>query len=326
MAKPRILVVGSCNVDMIYNTDIFPQSGETVSGTTFTTAMGGKGANQAAQTARLGAETVMVGKIGTDDLGKGVLEAQKALGIDVSKMLFNEEVSTGVAAILLEPAPEGVKNRILVIPGANRTFTEADVAYLKDEIKNFDMVILQLEINMEINELVAKYAHDAGVPVMLNSAPSAPLTDAFLANVTYISPNEHEAKDLTGVTIDSMETAKEAILALCERGVANALITWGKNGAVFGNKNEFFHAPCVPNVKVADPTAAGDSFVGAFCTAVCAGCSHDVAMQFANQVAAITVSRMGAQPSLPTTAEVFAAMEERGAACKDDPALRTLLD
>ena len=219
---------------------------------------------------------------------------------------------------MLELTEEGAKNRIMVVPGSQMTFTAEDVAFLKDEIRNYDMLILQLEINMEINELVAAYAYEAGVPVMLNCAPSAPLSDEFLSHITYLSPNEHEARDLTGIAIHSLDDAKAAARNLLDRNVGNVLITMGSEGAVFADSEQFLHRSSVPTAAV-DPTAAGDSFIGAFCTAIGTGMPAGDAMVFANHTASITVSRKGAMPSLPALDEVLALMEKTGAAVDISP-------
>ena len=313
MRKPKILVVGSCCTDFTFAGKIIPTEGSTVLGESFSTAPGGKGANQAYQAALLGADVTFVGKFGRDSFGENLNHVLQDVGIDTSKMLYSETAPTASACIMLELTPEGAKNRIMVVPGSQMTFTEEDVAFLKDEIRNYDLLILQLEINMEINELVASYAFEAGIPVMLNCAPSAPLSEDFLSHVTYLSPNEHEARDLTGITIHSQEDAHAAARCLLEKGVQNVLITMGGEGAVFASKDEFLHRGCV-STTVLDPTAAGDSFIGAFCTAITTGMSAGDAMIFANHTASITVSRKGAMPSLPNLQEVLTLMEKTGTA------------
>ncbi|MEG1389887.1 MAG: ribokinase [Angelakisella sp.] len=319
LKKPKILVVGSLNMDLIISTGKFPASGETVMGCAFSTAAGGKGANQAVQAALLGAEVTMVGKVGDDAFGKELLASAAAAGINTSHILVDGEKPTGTAAILLE-VEEGkkAKNRIIIVSGTNMAITPADIEFLREGIAEYDMVMLQLEIAMDINILVAQFAHAKGVPVMLNSAPYAPLPAELLSHITYISPNEHEAADLTGVSIRSdksgvnMEDVRAATAKLLTLGVQNAIITLGSNGAVLTNADESIYAPCVDIVQVKDPTAAGDSFVGGFCTAVAAGLSHGEALEFASYTATLTVSRMGAQPSLPTLAEVTALMKQDG--------------
>lgn len=313
--KPKILVVGSFVMDLIVSTEKFPNAGETVLGKSFRTAPGGKGANQAVQAARLGADVTMVGKVGDDDFGKSLIGSAREAGIHTEHVAVSPEASSSVGNVQLEVRGGETRNRILVVPGANMTITPEDVAFLKDTIGKYDMAVLQLEIPMEINELVARYAHDKGVPVMLNSAPSAPLSEELLKCLTYISPNEHEAADLTGIPIRkdgktvNREDVKAAVNALLEKGVKNVVITLGNAGAVVANRDEFVYEPCIDVVEVKDPTAAGDSFVGAFTTAVCAGLNHRDALHFANYTATLTVSRMGAQPSLPKLAEVLELMK-----------------
>lgn len=319
MKKPKLLVVGSFVMDLIVSTEIFPNSGETVLGKKFQTAPGGKGANQAVQAAKLGAEVTMVGKVGNDAFGRELTGSAKAAGIDVSHVAVSQEDASAIGNILLE-VEEGKKsrNRIIVVPGANMAIRPEDVEFLREEIGKYDMVLLQLEIPMAINELVAGLAHEKGVPVMLNSAPYAPLPEELLRHVTYLSPNEHEAASLTGIPIRSgkdgvnREDVTAAVRALQEKGVKNVIITLGSNGAVVSNGEESHYMPCVDIVEVKDPTAAGDSFVGAFCTAVCAGLSPEEALAFSNYTATLTVSRMGAQPSLPTLEEVVALMKQDG--------------
>jgi ribokinase len=316
--KPKILVVGSLVMDLIVSSERFPNSGETVLGTNFQTAPGGKGANQAVQAARLGADVTVVGKVGNDDFGERLIESCKESSIHTDFVAVDNTVSSAIGNVQLEVSKNETKNRIIVVPGANMTITAQDVAFLKDTIDQYDMVILQLEISMEINEIVAKYAFDKGVPVMLNSAPSAPLSNELLACLAYISPNEHEAADLTGVKIRkdgkkvNEEDVNAAVKALLAKGVKNVIITLGSAGAVVANANESVYAPCIDVVEVKDPTAAGDSFVGAFTTAVCVGLNHSQALDFANYTATLTVSRMGAQPSLPKLDEVIQLMKEQG--------------
>jgi len=315
--KPKILVVGSFVMDLIVSTNKFPNSGETVLGTSFQTAPGGKGANQAVQAARLGADVTMVGKVGNDDFGKRLVQSCKDSGIHTDFVAVDDTVSSAVGNVQLEVSENETRNRIIVVSGANMTITPQDIAFLKDTIDRYDMVILQLEIPMQINEIVAKYAFDKGVPVMLNSAPSAPLSDELLSCLTYISPNEHEAADLSGVKIRkdgkkiNEAEVKAAVNVLLAKGVKNVIITLGSAGAVVANAKESVYAPCVDVVEVKDPTAAGDSFVGAFTTAVCAGLNHSQALDFANYTATLTVSRMGAQPSLPKFDEVITLMKEQ---------------
>lgn len=314
--KPKILVVGSFVMDLIVSTKKVPGTGETVLGKNFKTAPGGKGANQAVQAARLGAEVTMVGKVGNDSFGRELIKSAKAAGIHAQHILIDQQAPSAVGNILLEVS-EGKKskNRIIVVSGANMQITPQDVAFLKEEVASYDMVILQLEIPMEINEIVANYAFKKGVPVMLNPAPSAPLSSDLLSHLTYISPNEYEAADLSGISILSghngvhMEDVKSAAKELLRQGVENVIITLGSNGVAAANLKGLIYSPCVDVVDVKDPTAAGDSFVAAFCVGICTGLTNQQALDFASYTATLTVSRMGAQPSLPTLDEVTALME-----------------
>lgn len=308
--KPRILVVGSLVLDLICTTPKFPQKGETIIGYDFNTAPGGKGANQAVQAARLGADVTMVGKVGDDDFGRQLTESLNQSGVNTDNLFVTDKASSAVGCIQLEVTDSGTSNRILVLPGANMQLLPDDVAFLENEITQYDMVIMQLEIPIETNLAVAKIAHKHNIPVMLNSAPSKKLPEELLACLTYISPNEHEAADIVGFPVDDDESVKAASKALCDMGTKNVLITLGSRGSAFSNEQEFFISPCYDYGFVIDPTAAGDSFIGAFCTAVCLGVSYREAAIFANHTAGITVSRMGAQPSLPNIDEVLDFMKK----------------
>ena len=316
--RPKILVVGSFVMDQIATTEVVPREGQTVMGKAFHKAPGGKGANQAVQAARLGAEVTMIGKLGRDANGEEMIRVCENAGIDVSRVLYDEHTASGCALIILqEKANEPTQNRILVIPGTNMTITPSEVEGLKEEIGKFDMIILQNEIPMAINVQVARYAYEKGVPVMLNSAPSMPIPEELYKYLTYISPNETEIEDMTGIHIPhcGMEVdrgeARRAAEVLFGKGVKNVLITLGSAGALLLNEKGEFYSPCASNVKVADPTAAGDSFVGAFCIGVCCGWNTEDILMFANHTAAITVSKMGAMPSLPTLEMVEKGIKER---------------
>lgn len=317
LKRPKILVVGSFMMDLIASTRRAPNSGETVVGLKFQTAPGGKGANQAVQCARLGAQVTMVGRVGDDAFGKLMTDTAAAAGVDVSHVSVDPNESSGVGHITLEVTEHGAQNRITVCPGANFTMTVDDVAWLRDEIGAYDLVMMQFELPMEVIEAVAQWAHDAGVIVMINPAPAAPMSDKLLACATYLSPNEHEAAILADHTIDvsngiNFADVDAVTKAFQARGVENLIITMGENGSVVAGQDGIHHTHCVNMPHVADPTAAGDSFVAAFCTGLTAGLPQGEALAFASHTAAITVSRMGAMPSLPTVDEVQALLRERG--------------
>ena len=327
--RPRILVVGSFVMDQIATTEVVPREGQTVLGKEFHKAPGGKGANQAVQMARLGADVTMVGKLGRDANGEEMVKTCEEAGINTSHILYDDEKMSGCSVIILQEKPgEGTQNRILVIPGTNMAITPDDVAFLKEGIKEYDLLVLQHEIPMQINQIVAKYAYDAGVAVMLNSAPSAPIPDDLLACLTYISPNETEIEDMTGIHIEHVgndvnrDDARRAAQALRDKGVRNVLITLGSAGALLINDEGEFYGPCATGVTAVDPTAAGDSFVGAFCVGACCGWDVESIIRFANHTAAITVSRMGAMPSLPVLEESEENLRKHGMEVPDTSALK----
>ena len=315
--KPRIFVVGSFVMDVIATTERVPPSGQTVYGKEFHMAPGGKGANQALQCARLGADVTMMGCVGDDLFGEMLLETPRAAGVDVSRVVVHKGVTSGVGHVTLEVTEHTAQNRIVVIPGANRTLTVDEVAWVKDEIGTYDMVLLQLEVPLEVNRAVASWAKEAGVPVMLNPAPATELDDELLSLVTYLTPNEQEVSMETHLPLGTDEQGlkkddlQKIAAALWSKGVENVIITLGGSGSAVVEADRIRYIPCVRMPHVADPTAAGDSFVGALSVGLSVGLSQEQALAFASHTAAITVSRMGAMPSLPTLEEVLTLMRER---------------
>lgn len=317
--KPKMLVVGSLIMDQTATTRVFPRDGQTVLGKEYSQAPGGKGANQAVQMARLGIKVSLIGKVGRDTDGEKLLCACAEAGVDTSMVLQTEEEPTGRSMIILEMVPgENTKNRILVVPGANMAIRPEEIKFLKETIQEYDMVLLQNEIPMEINEIVAAYAFEKGVPVMLNPAPAAQLSKEFISHLTYISPNEQETEDMTGIECHMsngefhLEKAKVAATILKGYGIKNVLLTLSEAGALLDTPDGRIYKPAAKHVKIVDPTAAGDAFVGAFCTRICMGDSLGKALEYANDTAALAVTKMGAMPSLPTLEEVQIYLETRG--------------
>lgn len=315
--KPRILVVGSFVMDVIATTERLPQAGQAVYGHSFHMAPGGKGANQAVQCARLGADVTMMGCVGNDLFGAKLLETPDNDGVNVSHVRVLDGVSSGVGHITLEVTGNTAQNRIIVIPGANQAMKLEDIAWIEHEIGNYDIVLLQLEVPLEINKAIARWAKAAEVPVMLNPAPATELDDTLVSLVTYITPNEQEASVESGLPLridtdgPNIDDLKGIFAAFSERGADNIIVTLGGNGSALGENGGI---RCLPSVKmehVVDPTGAGDSFVGAFCVGLTVGLTRREAIAFASHTAAITVSRMGAMPSLPTLDEVLALLRER---------------
>ena len=305
--KPNILVVGSFVMDQIAITNNFPREGETILGRKFQIAPGGKGANQAVQAAKLGANVTMVGKIGKDENGQKMIDVCRMSGINTNHVLIDDNEKTGCSVIVLEEKPDHTTaNRIIVIPGANMTIKVEEVFFLREMIWKFDMVVLQQEIPMEVNEIVCQYAYEAGVPIMLNPAPSAAIPDSILNKVTFLSPNEQEAENLTGFSlsglsqVDLLDRAGVCASSIVDKGPKNVIITLGVMGAIYKSSTDRFFSPAIDRIQVVDPTAAGDSFVAAFCCAICTGMNVKDALCFANHTAALTVSKLGAMPSLPS--------------------------
>lgn len=313
---PKILVVGSYMMDLVASTRRAPKEGETVIGMKFNMAPGGKGNNQAVQCARLGAQVTMVGQVGKDAFGQKLLDGAAQAGVDIFHVLVDPEEATGIAHITLEVSEHDARNRITVCPGANFTLTPEKIGWLKDAVGDYDLVMLQLELPMNVVEAVAQWAKQAGVPVMLNPAPAAPLSDHLLSCVTYLSPNEHEAAEMAGRSLPTQDGVRdEDLQAVAEyfldKGVENVLITLGGNGSALVRRDGVLRVQSVRVDPVVDTTAAGDSFVAAFCTALTGGDDPQQALTFASHTAALTVSRMGAMPSLPTLAEVEQMIKER---------------
>lgn len=318
LRKPKILVVGSLIMDLIAATHRMPLAGETVIGDEFHMAPGGKGANQAVQCARLGAHTAMAGCVGDDIFGKELLKATNDSGVDISRIQVVNGLPSGVGHIELDCSGESVQNRIIVCPGANHAINEAEIDSLKDIIADCDVVMMQFELPMAVVETVAELAFKADTMVMINPAPAAKIPKKLIDCGCWFSPNEHEAAELTGkrirIAADGdmiIEDAAEAAARLHAMGIKNVIITCGENGSIYSDGEHFIRKHCVKAERVIDPTAAGDSFVAAFCTGIAAGLPVGHALDFAGYTAALTVSKMGAMPSLPDIQQVQSFMRTR---------------
>ena len=310
MEKSKIMVVGSLNMDLTATTHILPNEGETVFGDKLTSAPGGKGLNQACQLGLLGAEIKMIGAIGNDVNGKSLLSALKDANVNTSGVITKNNTSTGSAVILLEVDDAGNgANRIIVIPGANKAFTYDDINFIESEIKQYDIVMLQLEIDMDVNEKVASLAHKNGIKVMLNPAPYVPLSEKLLRNIDFLSPNEHELYAMTNIDVHDdkgqidVNRIEAAYDMLAKKGLNSLLITLGDKGSYYIDKLNSIYVPAIPTIAV-DTTAAGDSFVSSFCFALANKYNIEAAMHFATRVASYTVSHLGASSSLPRLEEI----------------------
>lgn len=304
----KVLVVGSIMQDLIVQTEKVPSSGESVFGLSFASAPGGKGANQAVAASKAGVEVKMIGKIGNDPFGNNVINAIQNNGVDISSILTSSTVSTGVAVITVEVKKDGNTNSICVVPGSNMDISIDEIKYLENEIKQYSAVILQLEISMEVNEYIAKLAKENDVTVFLNPAPYKPMSKQLLSNVDFIIPNEHEASDITGIKLKETDASRDEVILmgkeLLSLGVKNCIITLGKNGSVYINEDEIYFNPAIICENVVDPTAAGDTFIGYFVASYVNGLNIKECMRVASYASKITVSRLGAMPSIPTNKEV----------------------
>ncbi len=291
----KIVVVGSSNTDMIVKTDRIPKPGETVIGGIFSMAAGGKGANQAVAAARAGGKVTFVGRVGTDLFGGQAVKGFRADGINVSRIVRDKKAASGVALIFVDAAGE---NSIAVASGANAALSPADVRKAKAAISAADVLLMQLETPLETVEAAADIAAKRNVPVILNPAPAQTLPDSLLKKISILTPNEHEAEMLTGIPVQSSEDADAAAGALTAKGVGMVIITLGPRGA-YVYSDSFKGLLAGFPVSAVDTTAAGDVFNGAFAVAFAEKRPLADAVRFANAAAALSVTKMGAQPSAP---------------------------
>lgn len=296
----RVLVVGSSNTDMVVKCAQLPRPGQTVTGGTFVMVPGGKGANQAVAAARLGAQVTFVARVGSDSFGQAAIAGYQKEGIDTRYVTEDPESHTGVALIIVDEQGE---NLIAVASGANHRLSPEDVRRAAPAFQSADVVLLQLEIPLPAVETAVALAREVGIPVILNPAPACPLPDSLLKQVTYLTPNESEAEGLTGLAVRDEASAKRAAESLRARGVEYVIITLGPKGALVLGPGEEQLVPAY-QVSAVDTTAAGDAFSGALAAGLAKGMSLAEAVEYATKAAAISVTRMGAQPSLPTDEEV----------------------
>lgn len=295
MSTKKIIVIGSCNTDMVIKTDRLPTPGETVLGGTFLMNAGGKGANQAVTAARQGGSVTLISKTGNDVFGKQSVELYNSEGINTDYIFSDEKNPSGVALITVDSHGE---NCIVVASGANASLSPSDIESAKEEIETGAFVLMQLEIPIETVEYAASMARKKGIPVVLNPAPARTLSEKLLKCVYVITPNEHEAEMLSGVKVSDWQSARKAADIISEKGVDNVVITMGAQGAFIKEKDEYYTVEAV-KVTAIDTTAAGDSFSGTLCVGLSEGKSILDSVKFAARVAAITVTRMGAQSSIP---------------------------
>ncbi len=300
MEKPKIVVVGSSNTDMVVKVPHIPAPGETILGTEFMTIPGGKGANQAVAAARAGADVIFIACVSDDSFGKQSVENYRNEGIDTSCIKVQPGIHSGIA--LINVAADG-ENSIAVAPGANNWLFPEDIFGFEAVFEGAKMVLAQLEVPMETIEAAAEIAHANGIPFILNPAPGAAIPDSLLSKVTIISPNETEAAIITSRKDFSETDILEMANEIFEKSGTTVILTLGSKG-VYLKTFDFERIFRGYKVNVVDTTAAGDVFNGAIAAVLAEGKDLTEAVDFAQRAAAISVTRMGAQPSAPTLNEI----------------------
>jgi ribokinase len=307
--QPRICVVGSTNVDLTFRTGRLPRPGETIAGAGFQLGGGGKGANQAVMAARLGARVAMVSRVGSDVFGEQALRSYQQEGIDTTHVVVDAARPTGTAAILVD---DEARNCIVVVPGANGGLTPQDVRAAAPVIQGADLLLCQMEVPLVTTLEAFRLARAAGVRTVLNPAPAMPLPEELLRLTSLCVPNETEAEILTSQTVTGPAQAEAAARILAAWSVPAVIVTLGERGALLLEGDAVLHLPAVP-VAALDPTGAGDAFIGSLAVFWAGGLSLRDAARRAGTVAALSVTRPGAQTAFPTAEEVDAFVQRQAA-------------
>ena len=299
--QANVLVIGSLNMDLVAQVDRLPRAGETLLGQSFATVPGGKGANQAVAAARLGGQVAMIGCVGADAYGQALRQALADEGIDCQGVRVAEDVATGIAMIVVDASSQ---NAIVIVAGGNGQLESTDIERFDGVLQAADVVVCQLEIPHAVVAFVLQRAHEAGKTVILNPAPvTGPLPSPWLGWIDYLIPNETEAQALTGLAVNSVAEAEQAASLLREAGAGKIIVTLGERGVLFADGVQSRHSPG-RKVQAVDTTAAGDTFVGGFAAALARGLDESQAIAIGQAAAALSVTRAGAQPSIPTLAQV----------------------
>jgi ribokinase len=293
MKQPRIVVIGSANIDLVTYTDQFPRPGETIFGREFSLGFGGKGANQAVAARLCGAGVAMVARVGDDLFGPANIQNFTARGIDVRHVMTTPGVSSGVAPIFVESSGQ---NRIWVVKGANDRLLPADVDAASDVLTGADFLVLQLEIPTETVYYALRFAHQRGIRTILNPAPGQALDLAQISSADYVIPNETEAEALTGIPVHNLEDAKSCAQKLLDGGLHRVIVTLGANGALLATRGGMRHVPAFA-VRPVDTTGAGDAFIGSLACFLSEGFDELDAISRANLYAALSTLAPGTQKS-----------------------------
>ncbi|QUH25839.1 ribokinase [Serpentinicella alkaliphila] len=297
-----IVVVGSLNMDLVTYTNRMPVIGETIIGKSFKQIPGGKGANQADAIAKLGSTVRMIGCVGEDVMGETLLESLYKDGVDISMVKRVKGVATGIASITVDSS---ANNSIIVVPGANNMLSIEDIKEYEQAIQDSDIVVAQLEVPIETVKYVIKSAKLKGKITILNPAPAAELDDDLLSYVDILIPNKTELELLSGLQVSDDNDLYHATQVLLNKGVRDLIVTLGSKGCVHINNSGTRVYPAY-KVQAIDTTAAGDSFIGAIAVGLSEGMSYEQVIPFATAVGALTVTKEGAQSSMPLRSEVEA--------------------
>jgi ribokinase len=300
-ASGRVVVVGSANMDMVVRCERFPRPGETVLGNAFNMFPGGKGANQAVAAAKLGADVRFIGKMGADMFRTRLLESLVNDGVHVEHILEDPTEPTGIAVISVDGCGE---NEIVVVSGSNMRLRSEEIEAQRALIRSADVLLIQLEVPLETVEAAARIGREEGCTVVLNPAPASDISDALLAEIDFLTPNETEATVLSGVEVIDVGSAELAGERLRERGAKAVVITLGATGALLVDDSGSRLFPAFP-ADVVDTTGAGDAFNGGLAYALAEGSPVAEAVTLGNRVAAYSVAHAGAQTSMPTAREVL---------------------
>lgn len=297
----KVVVVGSLNMDLVARAERLPRGGETLAGDSFFTVPGGKGANQAVAAARLGATVAMIGNVGDDTYGQQLRQALANEHIDCQAISVCPGVSSGVALIVVDATSQ---NAIIVIPGGNAQLLPCSVERFDALLQGAEVIICQLEVPPAAVAWTLQRGRALGKTVILNPAPATgPLPADWFSHIDYLIPNESEAQALTGLPINDLDSARRAAERLLALGVGKVIVTLGGQGVLFASAAGSQHCPA-PVVKALDTTAAGDTFVGGFAAALARGLGEGEAIDIGQRAAAVSVTRAGAQPSIPHLAEL----------------------
>jgi len=298
--KSDIYIIGSSNTDMVIKSNSIPKPGETIIGGDFYSFQGGKGANQAVAAAKLGGNVIFICKVGDDSLGNKSIKEYESHGINTEFICIEKDEHTGVALIMVDEEGE---NLISVASGANSKLKIKDIIFIEQILKPYDLVLIQLEIPLEVVKFIISLCYRLKIKLILNPAPFQKIDDDYLKCIHTITPNMIEAESLTGIKVFDVDSSRLAARKLIDKGIKNVFITMGSKGVFYITEEKEGHI-LPKKVKAIDSTAAGDTFNGALAAALSFGMKIYDSVEFANSAASISVTKMGAQDSIPSINEL----------------------